>query len=166
MNTFLDLVVIYLILGFIFRLTRTILPWGWYAWAQIFNVLSDILGLLVIWYPIMRQAWHDTTSTLQPGRKIDAWNNPVIQFWQGNWEDGSSGAYAKIWSGGQQVPYKPAAGPRWRAFCWWCRNRSWPVKVWFAWESGPLKKGTWILGREYKLGWARQISGNVLVCSL
>lgn len=93
-------------------------------------------GTVILIYPCLRCAWHDTQSTVQyfgrPQRTIDAWDSAWLQSIYGNPEDGVSGQYALINPAGVQVPYMPGAWPPWRAYCWsaWRNSTNMLAREW------------------------------------
>jgi hypothetical protein len=124
-------------------------PWVQWSLWQIASLVLRVVSALPLAVACATKAWSITVTSIKPlpGRAlVDEWTwlpNSVF----GNPEDGVSGFFAR-----------PQANPSfsaWQAFLWNQRNFAAGLNY-LTWRSSavpPLKTGTWLFGRAYKIGW-------------
>ena len=141
-----------------------------YAAAQFVMLLGTTTGWFVLIAPCLLRAWEPATARYPAGSTAatDRWRWRWLDAVYGNpSKDGVSGFNALIWEGAVQIAYMPA--PSWwpsviswlwqarRAYCWCAlRNSADALKYVFARQDGPFAQGTWLGGREWKIGWAEE----------
>jgi hypothetical protein len=151
-----------------------LLAWLYFALIQLFALVTDAAGLVVLAPACYLHAWTepDTLSinSAPLGRKVDRWRWGWLNAVWGNPEDGVSGQQALIWVHGRQRPYLPGVKPAWRAYRWSAlRNSSDRMKYRFPWAKGPFYQRQFALfGRRllFKAGWQRESGLSVVVFGL
>jgi hypothetical protein len=147
------------------------LGWLWFAVVQTVTVVFNLLGLVLLIPFCLELAWEPCPSRFNSDHLIDRWRFGPLNWVYSNPEDGVSGEHSLVHAGpngtGARVPYMPGANPAWRAYCWSAlRNSADNLKYVFAWSKGPFKRGTWLGGREWKVGWQTENGVQVPVLSL
>jgi hypothetical protein len=141
--------------------------WLRFVGVQVVMLTYTVLGWVWLIPYCLRRRWYETVSEFDVNRLTDQWIwIPFREIYGNPSVDGVSGTYARIWDGDRQIPYMATAWPPWRAYCWNCRNSAGGLKYAFAWADGPLKRGTWFGGREWKVGWQLENGIKVPVLSL
>lgn len=145
-------------------------PWVRYAGQSVFQIQALLAGVIILILPCVLRAWKisNKASIKDQLRVIDEWSWKPLNWVYGQPEDGVSGKQAIVYTTGQAGPYLPAAGERWRAYCWNHRNWAGNLKYVFSWPEGPIVEWTWILRgktRNAKIGWQQENGFNVPVFS-
>lgn len=113
---------------------KTVFGWIWYLIVQAINLVFIVLGLFVLIPLCVFRGWTQPLQSLwMPGKIVEEWRGPIIDFIYGNGEDGVLG------NAGWKERFKN--WPRWGAYVWSAiRNPTNNLRFVFRWYKGPFQR--------------------------